>query len=228
MSTVETLKQLLVTTGATWVLWLLFALAAIALCIVVERWLFYRSREGNLRGLAQALEQRLDAGDRDGALKELGQSRAVAAAIAAAGLKLADRGPQAGERAVASAVAYERTLLERWLIFLGTLGNNAPFVGLFGTVIGVIQAFEHLGEDAGDPSVHEAAHATSQAVMSSIAEALVTTAVGLLVALPAVVAYNVFYRRMASMLASAEVLTNLVLAHLHGHKESRNGRADPE
>ena len=97
--------------------------------------------------------------------------------------------------------------LERWLAYFGTLGNNAPFIGLFGTVIGVIAAFEALGQ-------HGAAQVASQLVMASIAEALVATAVGILVALPAVVAFNYFQRRVASLLTGTEVLSNLVLAYL--------------
>ena len=103
---------------------------------------------------------------------------------------------------------------------MGTVGNNAPFIGLFGTVIGVIGAFEALGHVAsGDSGGAGAAaqvgsQAASQAVMASIAEALVATAVGILVALPAVAAFNYFQRRMASLLAATEGLLNLVLAYL--------------
>ena len=71
--------------------------------------------------------------------------------------------------------------LERRLAFLGTLGNNAPFIGLFGTVLGVVHAFAALGGASG-PGADE--------VMSAIAGALVATAVGLFVAIPAVAAYN--------------------------------------
>jgi biopolymer transport protein ExbB len=114
-----------------------------------------------------------------------------------------------------SAAALERRGLERWLAYLGTLGNNAPFIGLFGTVIGVIAAFEALGHGAGHAAAAAGAtQVASQLVMASIAEALVATAVGILVALPAVVAFNYFQRRVASLLTGTEVLSNLVLAYL--------------
>jgi biopolymer transport protein ExbB len=137
----------------------------------------------------------------------------VAASIAAAGLRLADRGADAVDKAMRSAAALERTRLERGLAFLGTLGNNAPFIGLFGTVVGVIGAFEHLGQ-AAPGAAAAAGQAASSLVMSSIAEALVATAVGILVALPAVATYNYFQRRIVILLGGAEVLTNLVLAYL--------------
>jgi biopolymer transport protein ExbB len=126
-----------------------------------------------------------------------------------------------------SAVALERGRLERWLAYLGTLGNNAPFIGLFGTVIGVIRAFEELGHGApghGAASTSAAAsQVASQAVMASIAEALVATAVGILVALPAVAAFNYFQRRIASLLSGTEVLSNLVLAYLSESNIERPG-----
>src|SRR5206468_1323803 len=114
----------------------------------------------------------------------------------------------------------ERLRLEKRLAYLGTLGNNAPFIGLFGTVIGVISAFEELGHGAPGhgTGVSAAAQVASQAVMSSIAEALVATAVGIFVALPAVAAYNYLQRRVGALLSDTEVLSSLVLAYLVDRK----------
>ena len=199
-------------------LWFLGALLVISIAIIVERWLFYRTRDCDLKALARRLGDHLGEADLRAAVKELGKSRSVAAAIAAAGLELADAGPAAADKAMQSAAALERRGLERWLAYLGTLGNNAPFIGLFGTVIGVIGAFEELGQGAGHGAVAAGAtQVASQLVMASIAEALVATAVGILVALPAVVAFNYFQRRVASLLAGTEVLSNLVLAYLSQH-----------
>ena len=114
-----------------------------------------------------------------------------------------------------SRTALEREELDRRIAFLGTLGNNAPFIGLFGTVIGIIQAFEELGHSAaGHAGSDAASQVASGAVMSAIAEALVVTAVGIAVALPAVAAYNYLQRRVEHVLAGVEVLSNLVLAYL--------------
>ena len=216
MNTIDAVKQMLLQSGASWVLWFLGALSLVSVAIIVERWLFYRSRDADLRDIARRLDAHLAAGDFDAAIRDLGQSRSVAAAIAAAGLRLAARGPNAADKAMQSAAALERGRLERWLAYLGTVGNNAPFVGLFGTVIGVIGAFEELGHGAPGHGGNAAAAAqvASQAVMASIAEALVATAVGILVALPAVAAYNYFQRRIASLLSGTDVLSNLVLAYL--------------
>lgn len=216
MTPIDALQQLFLRAGAGWVLWLLGLLSVVSVALTVERWLVLRARGGDLRGLAGHVAALLQAGDRDGALRLLAASPSVAAAIAAAGLRLADRGPKAAEYAMQSALALERGQLERGLIFLGTLGNNAPFVGLLGTVIGVIAAFEELGHAAPGHGggTGAASQVASNAVMSSIAEALVATAVGLLVALPAVAAYNAFQRKITSLCQGSEALTNLVLAYM--------------
>lgn len=79
----------------------------------------------------------------------------------------------------------------------------------------MIQAFEELGHSAaGHAGAGAASQVASGAVMSAIAEALVATAVGIAVALPAVALYNYFQRRVENVLSGAEVLSNLVLAHL--------------
>jgi biopolymer transport protein ExbB len=225
MNAVEAVKQLLIGSGASWVLWFLGALSVASLAIALERWLFYRTREGSVEGLARDIDRRLMAGDVDGAIADLGRSRSVAASIAAAGLRLAALGPEAVAKAMESAAALERALLERRLVYLGTLGNNAPFVGLFGTVVGVIHAFEELGHaapgHAGGPSA--AAQVASQGVMTAVAEALVTTAVGIAVALPAIAFYNYLQRRVATLLSESDALSSLVLAYLSGTPRSRGG-----
>jgi biopolymer transport protein ExbB len=120
-----------------------------------------------------------------------------------------ERGAAAASEAMASATAIGRLRLERRLSFLGTLGNNAPFVGLLGTVIGIVQAFHEL-ERAG------LGGSASADIMGAIAEALVATAIGLAVAIPAVAAFNYFQRRIKTTLGNAEALEHIVLSHLAG------------
>src|SRR5262249_13072024 len=125
-------------------------------------------------------------------------------------------GAKAAEEAMAGAAALQRMKLEKRLVYLGTLGNNAPFIGLFGTVIGVVQAFDELGKASHAGVGAQAAPAMApQAVMASISEALVATAIGLFVAIPAVAAFNAFQRVIKSKLANTEVLSRVLLAHLN-------------
>lgn len=114
------------------------------------------------------------------------------------------------DRSVKSYLLSERSRLEEGLTVLATLGSNAPFIGLFGTVLGIIQAFGVLGYQ------NSAASGTS-AVMSSISEALVATAVGLFVAIPAVIAYNYFTRRLRLVVAECESLRDLYISKIEGN-----------
>lgn len=221
MNVVESVKELFLQSGAGWVMWFLFGLSAMTLGVALERWLYYRSVGGDLPALAARLDAHLQARAVDKAVAELKADKSVAAAIAVAGLRLAHLGPAAAEKAMLSAAALERSRLERRLAFLGTVGNNAPFVGLFGTVIGVVVAFEELGHGApGHGTAGAVGQVASQAVMSSIAEALVATAVGIFVALPAVALYNLLQRQVASMLSGTEAVSNLVLAYLSATPQS--------
>jgi biopolymer transport protein ExbB len=85
-----------------------------------------------------------------------------------------------------------------------------------------MRAFQHLGEDAGGVQ----AELTSRGVMVGVAQALVATAVGLLVAVPAVAAFNHFQRRIAESLGASEALVGLLLAHLHT-RSARSRRSGP-
>jgi len=91
------------------------------------------------------------------------------------------------ERAMRRAAADQRTQLESTVIFLATTGSTGPFIGLFGTVWGILRAFQKIGETG---------QATIQTVGPDIAHALIATAVGLAAAIPAVVAYNFINRRI--------------------------------
>lgn len=107
------------------------------------------------------------------------------------------------EHAGRSYLITRRSELERGLPVLATLGANAPFVGLFGTVLGIIQAFGELAQSS---------QQASTAVMASLAEALVATAVGLFVAIPAVVAFNAFSQKIRDAASLADALLESVLS----------------
>ena len=174
--------------GAGWVLWLLIALSVISLAISLERlWYFrtHRVQKATLLADMHALLRERASADID--REELAPPRADIAA-AAEGAK-----------------AREKLRLERNLAFLATLGSNAPFVGLFGTVLGIIKAFHDLaGSQAGGPSF----------VMAGISEALVATAVGLMVAIPAVAAFNYFNRRVRAFMCKVDWAAHLASAEL--------------
>lgn len=211
--------------GAEWVMWLLILLSVLSVALMLERAVLYRKMNDDLERLAEDVRDLLRANDVDGAKSRLQKSPSPAAMVALAGLNEADRGADSAEEAMAGATARVRMVLDRNLAFLATVGNNAPFVGLFGTVIGIIQAFDALKAQqaaaataaaAGGPAAQQAAAGMDAAgrVMGTIAEALVATAIGLLVAIPAVAAFNFFSRKVKSILGSGETISHVVLAHL--------------
>jgi biopolymer transport protein ExbB len=198
------LLDLMLRAGSRWVLWLLLLLSLAAVAIMIERiWFFVQERPPRER-IAAALRAMRD-GSASTALAKLAGARSMEAAVMRACLQHARDGAPAVEDHKAAAIETERLRYERRLAFLGTLGNNAPFVGLFGTVLGIIRAFHDLAGSSLQGT---------QAVMSGIAEALVATGVGLLVALPAVAMYNTLIRRVETATASAEAASREVMAYI--------------
>lgn len=205
--------------GATWVMWLLVALSIVGVAIVLERLYFMIATRDDLASLRAELIKRLRGGDVTGAKKRLGVSKSFEARIALAGLDLSDEGAESAEERMSGEAGLAKLAMERNLAFLGTVGNNAPFVGLLGTVIGVIRAFHELDATGGQ---------VSAGLMREIGEALVATAIGLIVALPAVAFFNLFQRMIRARLARGDALGREVLAHLKSRKLPSAGpyRAD--
>jgi biopolymer transport protein ExbB/TolQ len=193
--------------GSTWVLYLLLLLSVVSFSTMFERWLYFRKHAVDFDDLRQKLRKNLRDNDLGSAEKLLEQSPAIESRIALEALRWAHGGPGAMSDAVESELARVKKELDRGSNLLGTLGNNAPFVGLLGTVLGVIISFHALG-DAGQNT------GAMGGVMSGIAEALVSTGVGLFVALPAVVAYNAIQKRIGEVESGALSLTKLLTAYV--------------
>ena len=141
---------------------------------------------------------------------------AMEAEVVRVAARIAGSGQEAVEKAVASTIDRRRLEYERWLFVLGTLGNNAPFIGLFGTVLGIIRAFADL-------AAHPAAAAGASTVMAGISEALVATAIGLFVAIPAVLAYNIYQRLLKRVVGRSQSLGNAIAAGLHVARSNGKG-----
>jgi biopolymer transport protein ExbB len=202
---IKSLEHLMVQSGALWVLWLMIALSIISVGITVDRAYYLLKRRGDVDLLTRKLRELLEKRDFKQASKMLQESASVEASVAAAGLSMWDKGTEAMKESMAAATGRERARLEERLGFLGTVGNNAPFVGLLGTVIGIVGAFDTMGK-AGSTMGPEL-------VMGNIAEALVATAVGLVVAIPVVALYNYFTGKITSILEGAETLGHVLLAY---------------
>jgi biopolymer transport protein ExbB len=192
--------------GSEWVLWLLILLSVLSVAVIVERWLASPPQLRNLDELATKLLALLGKGDVAAARAAIGEPRTPEARIGLIGLGEIERGREAASAAMASAKSRERLALEKRLGILGTLGSNAPFIGLFGTVLGIIRAFADLAKHQGG------GNAGPGAVMQGISEALVATAVGLGVAIPAVIFYNIFQGRLRTTMGRVDAMAQLILS----------------
>lgn len=201
----------LATVGGDPILWFLAALSVVSMGIIVERWWWFWRRRCDVTELMPRLLNKLRMGDHAGALAILETHRSEEAQIVARCLLWHHAGRDAIANVLAATIRERRKVLEQGTLFLGTIGNNAPFIGLFGTVLGVVEAFEQLGK-------HQAGGMDQ--VMTGIGEALVATAAGIVVALPAVVAFNVFTRKAIEVEENAEIMVSLVLALREEQKRS--------
>jgi biopolymer transport protein ExbB len=207
--------------GAEWVLYVLVALSIISVAIMIERARFYRRTTQDLAAFREAVRGQVGGAQFDKALEN-------------AEARLRARGPQMADfetpltitlldhahsgKAVAPEVLAElaqdsllKTKLawDRGLAVLATIGSNAPFVGLFGTVLGIIQAFHELSQKSGTGV---------QSVTAGISDALISTAVGILVAIPALIAFNLFQRRVRTAVSEAEALKSFLVGKILAHR----------
>ncbi len=191
--------------GAEWVMWLMIVLGVVMLALMFERILLFWRTRVDAPGIARSLVKHLDNGDLAAAKSTVARGVAMEERVLADALEVYERGADVVEQILLSATARERQRFDRFLSYFGTLGNNTPFIGLFGTVIGIIVAFKELGENP---------KGGLEVVGPGIAEALVATAVGLLIAIPAVVIFNVFKGALKRRLGNTEFLGRIVLAQL--------------
>jgi len=203
--------------GAEWVNWVLVIASFIGLAITIDRLLLYWRTRERFAALQSGLQDALRRQDL-GAARTLVAGDSLIRNVLRAGLDTVDRGerdPRSVEEEMLAALAAERTRYDARVAWLTTIANIAPLVGLLGTIIGIVGAFYGLGQagttqSAGNPQV-----------MSSIAEALASTAFGIFVAVPGVVAYNLLKAHMGVRLREAESLMREVLANL-GRLESED------
>jgi biopolymer transport protein ExbB len=202
-------------TGARLLLYLLFGLSVVCIGVAIEKGIQFHRENPLGAGFRARLASMLDAGDLGAACRSVESVRGVNAALVREGLLNFGEGAPVIEEIMNSRLILERGRLEKRLMILGTVGNNAPFIGLLGTVMGIIKAFHDLST---------AATQGPQAVMAGISEALIATAVGLFVAIPAVILFNGLKTRSKRLLDEAEANAKIVLAYAKRRQEVSHGR----
>lgn len=194
--------------GAEGILWLLVLLSVMSVTVIIERyWTLkaYKTQSDKVRNqLLEALKtnnlQELEEMSKD---KDTLEGRVLSHFFK----HIKENGSNGVEEIINSHIIFERQKMEKSLNFLATLGSNAPFIGLLGTVLGIMKAFNDLGLSQG---LNQTA---GSSIMAGIAEALVATAVGLFVAIPAVIAFNTFQKQVRYVIQNLEGLKELCIAY---------------
>lgn len=193
------------------ILMVLVGCSILSLGAALDRVLYYRRRKGNADLLLAKVADRLRQRRVDDAMKECGESKHPLGPVAHRVIESLRETRGSSEEYLQIGLSEEKLLLERNLSILGSMAAIAPLVGLLGTVWGIMRAFHDMSiTGSAAPSV----------VAAGVAEALTTTAAGLIVAVPAVLLYNHFNRRMTVMLTVAENHARSIRAI---YLESKNG-----
>lgn len=197
---------------AMWPL-LLFSVAALA--IIGERFWSLQRRLVCPPNLVPQVEQWLARDELDESRIALIRSSSPLGRVVAAGLEHREQGREIVKEALENAGRHTVPDLERYLRTLGTIGTIAPFLGLLGTVLGMIEMFSGISDRGiGDPSI----------VASGISQALVATATGLAVAIPSVMFYRFFRGRVAELLLDMEQEALRLIEILQGERQPAEGR----
>jgi biopolymer transport protein ExbB/TolQ len=195
--------------GATWVMWVLIGLSIGGLAVALDRSIYLLRTSDNVHKLKKEILLLLTRGQLVAARERLAKSRSFEARIVASTLESPEDGAASAEDRMAGATQVAKIRMEKRLAFLGTLGANAPFVGLLGTVIGIIRAFAELNTAGGQ---------VSAGLMTQVGEALVATAIGIMVAIPAIAFFNGFQRVIKTRLSRAEGFGREVMAYLKAER----------
>lgn len=182
---------------------LLAGLGIAGLVIFVWRWQAISAAKGDSAKWTKILSTDLRKGNLEHVNVSIEDERTIPGRYVKLGVDNAGLAPEALEKLYEVQESAERRHLEPGVSFLGTVGANAPFLGLTGTVLGILIAFNKFAQAGGKGSTE---------VMVAIARALIATALGLLVAIPAVVAFNILKNRIKDVLDRSREVRGLVVA----------------
>ncbi len=189
-------------------MWMLLVLSIVAIAIVIERLMFFASQHSDSKALLKALGQKIAADDLKGAVGVCRQEKGMLPKILEFGLKRGEKNRADITDALSIALMEHLNALERNLGVIGTIAVISPFVGLFGTVLGIIRAFQDIALKG---------NSTPAVVAAGVSEALVTTAAGLFVAVVSVIFFNYFKSRIKSFNQEMIVAANQLAEMLHFH-----------
>jgi len=191
----KTIWQILQTGGFT--MYILLFCSILSVTILLERILYYRKLSRTKRAeFMTRIERALRGNNLQRAIEICRETDAPFSNVIYSGLELLSRHGKELSNTMDREITIETTKLERYTSIVGTIGNTAVYIGLFGTVLGIIRAFHDIAAaGAGGMSI----------VIAGVAEALVCTAMGLFVAVPAVIAFNYFAKKVENFINDMEL-----------------------
>lgn len=196
------------------VLSVLLGMSIVSITVIVDRALAFRAVRCDIQAFVSNCLRLIDAQGPEHAYKQCARYPLPIAVVVAAILS-APSNREARERAAQNGLQSQLLHLETFLPALATIASTAPFVGLLGTVVGIIKAFQDIAVSTGGGP---------QVVAAGIAEALITTAFGLFVAIPAVVAYNIYARRLQRLAQQVELSIFALIEKLETMGETHGER----
>jgi len=189
-------------------MWILLALSVTTVAIVIERYVFFARQHGDPNALLRQLGQRISADDIKGAIDICKKAKGMLPKVLEFGLYRGEKTRADITDALSIALLEQLNTLEANLPVIGTIAVIAPFVGLFGTVLGIIRAFQDIALKG---------NASPAVVSAGVAEALITTAAGLAVAVIAVIFFNYYKARIKAYNQEMIVAANKLAEMLHFH-----------
>ena len=191
-----------------WDMWLLLLISVVGLAVAIERLVFFAAQHGDTKGLLRQIGQKIAADDLNGAVVICQKQKGMLPRILEFGLRRGEKNRADITDALSIALMEHLNALERNLAIIGTIAVIAPFVGLFGTVVGIIKAFQDIALKG---------NSTPAVVAAGVSEALITTATGLIIAVIAVVFFNYFKSRIKNYNQEMIVAANQLAEMLHFH-----------
>jgi biopolymer transport protein ExbB len=198
-------------------MYVLLSFSVLSLAIILERYIYYRRRSRVKRGqFMVGIARELEKGNIRRALEICGSTDTPFSSVVESGLSLCGHNEVVISNAMERQVTVETTKLERFTSIVGTIGSTAVYIGLFGTVLGIIRAFHDISlSGSGGINV----------VINGISEALVCTAAGLCVAVPAVIAYNYFVKKVDTFITDMELCVSEIMDLYHSFYRCDTGIA---
>jgi biopolymer transport protein ExbB len=200
---------------SSWVLLLMGSLSIVVVALAIERWFYFQRTKMDSEAFMEKIKGFIVDGSYKEAVEYCKTFKGNVAAVVRFGLENRQFPREENDKLMEAKRMEERLNLDRYLDILGTLGNTAPFMGLLGTVLGIMQAFRDLANTTG---------AGPEVVMVGISEALVATAAGLGVAIPAVIIFNIYMKRVKIISVEMDAVSKKLLVLLANYGEGASGR----